>query len=215
MASFRNSLLIFGAPFINSKLLGSNKIIFISFELTPQSCKVGDLGITINGNLNKLTCREWKYYNGNTTFNYVISGDTSNNMEISFFKGNYKIDNLKIYYMDYNDIKNVKDKVTEVNISDKTKGDKIYASVETERDGYFVTTLPYDKGFNIKVDGKKVDYEKVNTAYVGFKLSKGKHNIVIEYIAPFKKLGLIMSFIGVVIYVLYYHKNLLKFIKKK
>ena len=192
-----------------------NKIIFISFELTPQSCKVGDLGITINGNLNKLTCREWKYYNGNTTFNYVISGDTSNNMEISFFKGNYKIDNLKIYYMDYNDIKNVKDKVTEVNISDKTKGDKIYASVETERDGYFVTTLPYDKGFNIKVDGKKVDYEKVNTAYVGFKLSKGKHNIVIEYIAPFKKLGLIMSFIGVVIYVLYYHKNLLKFIKKK
>ncbi len=192
-----------------------NKIIFISFELTPQSCKVGDLGITINGNLNKLTCREWKYYNGNTTFNYVVSGDTSNNMEISFFKGNYKIDNLKIYYMDYNDIKDVKDKVTEVNISDKTKGDKIYASVETERDGYFVTTLPYDKGFNIKVDGKKVDYEKVNTAYVGFKLSKGKHNIVIEYIAPFKKLGLIMSFIGVVIYVLYYHKNLLKFIKKK
>ena len=192
-----------------------NKIIFISFELTPQSCKVGDLGITINGNLNKLTCREWKYYNGNTTFNYVISGDTSNNMEISFFKGNYKIDNFKIYYMDYNDIKNVKDKVTEVNISDKTKGDKIYASVETEKDGYFVTTLPYDKGFNIKVDGKKVDYEKVNTAYVGFKLSKGKHNIVIEYTAPFKNLGLIMSFIGVVIYILYYHKNLLKFIKKK
>ena len=192
-----------------------NKIIFISFNLTPQSCRVGDLGITINGNLNKLTCKEWKYYNGNTTFNYVISGDTSNKVEVSFFKGMYKIDNLKIYYMDYSDIKDVNNKVTEVNISDKTKGDKIYASVETEKDGYFVTTLPYDKGFKIKVDGKEVSYEKVNTSYVGFKLPKGKHNIVIEYKAPFKILGLIMSFMGLVIYVLVFHKNLLKFIKKK
>ena len=193
-----------------------NKIIFVSFDVSPQSCKVGDLGITINGNLNKLTCKEWKYYNGNTTFNYVISGDTSNKVEVSFFKGTYKIENLKIYYMDYNDIKNINDKVTEVNISDKTKGDKIYASVETEKDGYFVTTLPYDKGFNIKVDGKKIDYEKVNTAYLGFKLSKGKHNIIIEYKAPFKTLGLIISIIGIVLYIGFYHRNLiLKLMKKK
>ena len=192
-----------------------NKILFVSFNLEPQSCKVGDLLVNINGNTNKLTCREWKYYNGNTTFNYVISGDTSNKVEVTFSKGIYKIDNLKIYYMDYNDIKDINKKVTKVDIDSKTKGDKIYASVETEKDGYFVTTLPYDKGFTIKVDNKKIDYEKVNTAYVGFKISKGKHNIVIEYKAPFKIIGLIMSFIGIIVYILFYHKNLIKNIKKK
>lgn len=192
-----------------------NKILFVSFNLEPQSCKVGDLLVNINGNTNKLTCREWKYYNGNTTFNYVISGDTSNKVEVTFSKGMYKIDNLKIYYMDYNDIKDINKKVTKVDIDSKTKGDKIYASVETEKDGYFVTTLPYDKGFTIKVDNKKVDYEKVNIAYVGFKISKGKHNIVIEYKAPFKIVGLIMSFIGIIVYILFYHKNLIKNIKKK
>lgn len=192
-----------------------NKILFVSFNLEPQSCKVGDLLVNINGNTNKLTCREWKYYNGNTTFNYVISGDTSNKVEVTFSKGMYKIDNLKIYYMDYNDIKDINKKVTKVSIDSKTKGDKIYASVETEKDGYFVTTLPYDKGFTIKVDNKKIDYEKVNTAYVGFKISKGKHNIVIEYKAPFKIIGLIMSFIGIIMYILFYHKNLIKNIKKK
>lgn len=192
-----------------------NKILFVSFNLEPQSCKVGDLLVNINGNTNKLTCREWKYYNGNTTFNYVISGDTSNKAEVTFSKGIYKIDNLKIYYMDYNDIKDINKKVTKVDIDSKTKGDKIYASVETEKDGYFVTTLPYDKGFTIKVDNKKIDYEKVNTAYVGFKISKGKHNIVIEYKAPFKIVGLIMSFIGIIVYILFYHKNLIKNIKKK
>lgn len=192
-----------------------NKILFVSFNLEPQSCKVGDLLVNINGNTNKLTCREWKYYNGNTTFNYVISGDTSNKVEVTFSKGIYKIDNLKIYYMDYNDIKDINKKVTKVDIDSKTKGDKIYASVEAEKDGYFVTTLPYDKGFTIKVDNKKIDYEKVNTAYVGFKISKGKHNIVIEYKAPFKIVGLIMSFIGIIVYILFYHKNLIKNIKKK
>lgn len=192
-----------------------NKILFVSFNLEPQSCKVGDLLVNINGNTNKLTCREWKYYNGNTTFNYVISGDTSNKVEVTFSKGMYKIDNLKIYYMDYNDIKDINKKVIKVSIDSKTKGDKIYASVETEKDGYFVTTLPYDKGFTIKVDNKKIDYEKVNIAYVGFKISKGKHNIVIEYKAPFKIIGLIMSFIGIIVYILFYHKNLIKNIKKK
>lgn len=192
-----------------------NKILFVSFNLEPQSCKVGDLLVNINGNTNKLTCREWKYYNGNTTFNYVISGDTSNKVEVTFSKGMYKIDNLKIYYMDYNDIKDINKKVTKVDIDSKTKGDKIYASVETEKDGYFVTTLPYDKGFTIKVDNKKIDYEKVNIAYVGFKISKGKHNIVIEYKAPFKIVGLIMSFIGIIVYILFYHNNLIKNIKKK
>lgn len=192
-----------------------NKILFVSFNLEPQSCKVGDLLVNINGNTNKLTCREWKYYNGNTTFNYVISGDTSNKVEVTFSKGIYKIDNLKIYYMDYNDIKDINKKVTKVDIDSKTKGDKIYASVEAEKDGYFVTTLPYDKGFTIKVNNKKIDYEKVNTAYVGFKISKGKHNIVIEYKAPFKTVGLIMSFGGIIVYILFYHKNLIKNIKKK
>ena len=187
-----------------------NKILFVSFNLEPQSCKVGDLLVNINGNTNKLTCREWKYYNGNTTFNYVISGDTSNKVEVTFSKGMYKIDNLKIYYMDYNDIRDINKKVTKVDIDSK-----IYASVETEKDGYFVTTLPYDKGFTIKVDNKKIDYEKVNTAYVGFKISKGKHNIVIEYKAPFKIIGLIMSFIGIIVYILFYHNNLIKNIKKK
>ena len=77
-----------------TKEISNNKILFVSFELEPQSCKVGDLLVSINGNANKLTCKEWKYYNGNTTFNYVISGDTSNKVEVTFLKGIYKIDNL-------------------------------------------------------------------------------------------------------------------------
>ena len=56
-----------------------------------------------------------------------------------------------------------------------------------KKDGYFVTSIPFDKGFKITVDNKKIKPLKINKAFLGFKLEEGKHNISIEYIAPYQK----------------------------
>ena len=65
---------------------------------------------------------------------------------------------------------------------------------------YFVTSIPYDKGFTIKVDNKVISYEKVDKAFVGFPITKGKHDISIVYTAPGLKYGLIFSITGFIIY---------------
>jgi uncharacterized membrane protein YfhO len=104
--------------------------------------------------------------------------------------------------MSYNDIKDVNKKVTKVNIDSKIKDNKIYASVDAIKDGYFITTIPYDKGFTIKVDDKTVDYEIVNKAFIGFKISKGHHNIEMVYHAPLKRIGTIFSIIGIVLFII-------------
>ncbi len=179
-----------------------DKILFISFDLEPQKCSKGDLAIKINDELNTLTCYNWKYYNGNTSFNYVLSESYRDNIELTFIKGKYVISNLSIYYMSYNDIKDVNKKVTKVNIDSKIKDNKIYASVDAIKDGYFITTIPYDKGFTIKVDDKTVDYEIVNKAFIGFKISKGHHNIEMVYHAPLKRIGTIFSIIGIVLFII-------------
>lgn len=186
-----------------------NKIIFIKFDiLESQPCAVGDQLIRINNVTNKLTCSEWKYYNKNEEFTYTISSKNTDSLNLIFNKGNYKISNIKFYYMDYSEIDNVRNNFTEVNINrNNTKGDNIYASVEALDNGYFVTTIPYEKGFSIKVDGKETEYEKVNTAFVGFKIEKGKHNIEIEYSAPYKKVGLISSVIGIILMILIAFKD--------
>ena len=101
-----------------------------------------------------------------------------------------------------NDIQDINKNVTRVNIDNKTIGDKIYANVNVEKDGYFVTTIPYDKGFTIKVDNNKIDYEIVNKAFVGFKINKGYHNVEISYRSPGKLIGIIFSSIGIVIYLI-------------
>ena len=202
----KNSKMIINVPDV-----AKGKILFVSFNLSNnQSCGIGDMAISINGNINKKTCSEWKYYNDNDTFTYVISNSNLDEVTVNFLKGEYHIDNLKLYYMSYDDIKDVNNKVTKVNIN-KVDGDNIYASVNTFKDGYFVTSLPYDKGYIVYVDGKKVETEMVNTFALGFKLDKGNHNIKITYNSPFKNIGIILSILGIVLYIF----DNYKIIKKK
>lgn len=202
----RNSKLIIDVP---SDAKG--KILFVSFNLSnSQSCSIGDMAISINGNINKKTCNEWKYYNGNDSFTYVISDKDLNSVTVEFLKGEYHIDNLRLYYISYDDIKDINKNITKVNI-DKIDGDNIYTSVNNIEDGYFVTSLPYDKGYTVLVDGKKVETEIVNKYALGFKLDKGNHNIEISYKSPFKNIGIILSIVGIVLFIF----NNYKIIKKK
>lgn len=202
----KNSKMIINVPDV-----AKGKILFISFNLlNSQCCDIGDMAISINGNINKKTCSEWKYYNDNDTFTYVISNSNLDEVTVNFLKGEYHIDNLKLYYMSYDDIKNINNNITKVNI-DMIDGDNIHASVNTYKEGYFVTSLPYDKGYTVYVDGKKVNTEIVNTFALGFKLDKGKHDIKITYSSPFKNISIILSILGIVLYIF----NNYKIIKKK
>ena len=71
--------------------------------------------------------------------------------------------------------------------------------VTTSKDGYLVTSYPYEKGYEIYIDGKKQDVEIVNKAFVGCKIKKGSHIITIQFHAPFKKLGLCISILSIMI----------------
>ena len=54
---------------------------------------------------------------------------------------------------------------------------KITSTINVDTDGYLVTSIPYDRGFTIKIDEKIVEKEIVNTAFLGAKIRKGNHKI--------------------------------------
>lgn len=180
-----------------------DKIIFIRFKVLESApCSSGDTAITIEGTKNKLTCTEWKYHNQNYQFDYIISNNTSNILHISFLKGEYKISDIEMWALDYKDIENVKDDIDEfIFDNEETKGDVIKGTIDVSQDGYFVTSIPYDEGFKITVDGTRIDYEKVNVSFLGFKIDAGHHEIVIEYEAPLKKLSICLSAIGILLFI--------------
>lgn len=90
------------------------------------------------------------------------------------------------------------------------KGDRLSGSIDVTSDnGWLVTTIPYDKGWRVKVDGEKVSTTNVNLGFIGFPLAKGKHTIEFSYSTPYSKEGFIISGFSILIFILALrHKNL-------
>ena len=61
-------------------------------------------------------------------------------------------------------------------------------------------TIPFDKGWKAKVDGKDTEIKLVTFGMSGVSLEKGKHQVMIYYEAPYFKLGSMVSGISFLIF---------------
>ena len=181
----------------------SNQILIIKFNMDyVENCKVGDTYIKINGVSNLLTCKGWKYHNKNYTFEYVISDKNIKDLDIVMSKGTFHISNVKAYTLDYNYVKDLNKNHDNLLIDkNKTKGDVISGKINVSNPGYLSLSIPYDKGYTIYVDNKKVPSEVVNKYFLGFKIDKGYHNVKIIYKAPLLNYGKVLSLIGIFIFI--------------
>lgn len=60
--------------------------------------------------------------------------------------------------------------------------------------GLLFTSIPYDDGWSVYVDGKEYQVDKVGNAFIALKLAAGAHIIEFKYFPPGLKLGLILTF---------------------
>ena len=67
-----------------------------------MNCGKTELTIRVNDVQNKLTCKQWKYYNEYTIFDYVFPD--INSFKLSFDNGNYLIGDFTFYLIDYNSL---------------------------------------------------------------------------------------------------------------
>ncbi|MDO5568888.1 MAG: YfhO family protein [bacterium] len=170
-------------------------VIMLSFDIDDTSCDNEDLTITINDSTNVLTCKDWLYYNNNKTFHYVLSNHNKK-LKIDIGKGTYNISNLIIKTFNYNQLVNSTQNIEEFNIK-SIYNNTIKGNIDIKNSGYFMITLGYDKGYTILVDGKERPYQKLSTAFIGLPLDKGYHEIEIIYNAPYKRIGMILSILGI------------------
>lgn len=73
----------------------------------------------------------------------------------------------------------------------------IKGEINVTEDGLFYTSIPYEKGWTAKVDGEKVDITPVGNAMLAFELTKGDHEIELNYIPDGFILGLSLTSIGI------------------
>lgn len=71
----------------------------------------------------------------------------------------------------------------------------------TEGKELMFTTIPYDKGWNVYVDGKKVETTEVLGSLLAFEIDTGYHEISMKYFPKEYGLGIAVSAVGILIIV--------------
>lgn len=100
------------------------------------------------------------------------------------------------------------------------KLDDYLLNVTTASDGYYkgtinipedkivFTSIPYDEGWTLKVDGKAAPYFAIGEAFIGFELLPGEHEIELSYMPRGLKTGILISIISwILILVIIFNNN--------
>lgn len=73
----------------------------------------------------------------------------------------------------------------------------IKGSVSASEDCVFYTSVPYDEGWSVTVDGEKVDiYDLADETFIAFDLSEGEHEIEMHYSPKGLMAGVCISFVA-------------------
>ncbi len=72
-------------------------------------------------------------------------------------------------------------------------GGKMEGTINSNRDGLFYTSIPYEKGWRAYVDGEEVDITPIGNCMLAFDITKGEHEIVLKYLPHGFIPGLIVS----------------------
>ncbi len=69
-------------------------------------------------------------------------------------------------------------------------------SVTAVEDGILITSIPYESGWTITVDGEEVEPVKVLDSLIGIEVSEGAHTITMKFFPDYFKLGIAVSILG-------------------
>ena len=181
---------------------GQKQILFLRFRV-DNAHPNKDVAVWINGIRNKLSAKDHVYYNENKIFTYAVPlKDGEDNISVTFGKGKYRLRHVQAYLGSLPERSELLYQ-SEIQVDKKqTEDNVIQGTIRVKKDGWFITSIPYDKHFKSYIDGKETEIQKVNTAFLGCKIESGNHEVKIIYHAPGTTTGKVLSLIGIAGFVL-------------
>lgn len=80
----------------------------------------------------------------------------------------------------------------------KFNPNQVAGNITTTRTGILTSSIPYSSGWTATVNGKKATIIRTNQAFVGIRLPKGTHHVVLHYHIPGLQLGAMVSLVGLI-----------------
>ena len=188
--------------------INKNEKASITFEINKENTGIlyaylssksnKKVNIKLNGkNITDETNQNDYYYNilelKETDFQPII-------LEVELLEDTLKIENYMFYTLDLNRFNNAINILKQNEKLEITSYDKnqIEAQINVAESRILYTSIPYDKAIKIEVDGKKTEPLKALDTLISLKLDKGFHKITIKYELPGLKIGIVLSIIGII-----------------
>jgi len=128
------------------------------------------------------------YCTAGTTIKLTANDETS----IQGYVYALNSDNMNAFY------EIMKDKCMEILEYDDTH---IKASITAAKESTLFTTIPYEKGWKVKVDGVAIETHAFKDAFLSFEVEEGTHMITFEYFPYGLKTGIFITVVSILIFV--------------
>ena len=188
----------------NYKLDGGSK----ELTVTLDNAKKDNIYLYVGGsNMTSFTVND-KYHSITSDEYYVLDlgnlMDDKVNVRMTFDKEDDGFIYFYAYYLNKDSFEKFYSKIKEDMLTVTSYNDtKINGKITVSEDKTLFTTISYDDGWSIYVDGKKVKTYKTLTAFLSCDIKRGTHDIKMIYYPKKMKEGLIVSMISLVIFIMY------------
>lgn len=158
------------------------------------------------------------YINGEYRSNYFLyenfsieylgtysEGDTFQ-LKLKLLENAVYFKEAQFYYADMNALAQFSEAMQERNSATeltRTSGDTLELTVNAAEDSVLFTTIPAEEGWTVLIDGKEAKWTTtMDGALLAVPVSAGEHKIVLDFFPAGMTLGLVLTALGVVMFVL-------------
>ena len=129
---------------------------------------------------------------------WLEAGET---VKLSSETSGQKID-CDVYRFDYEALSEAYNVLSESGLTlTKWTDTEVEGTVQAEEDGILMTSIPYDEGWTVYVDGSAVKPEKVKDTFLGISLTAGEHSIRLSFFPKGLKAGMAISGVSLLLFI--------------
>lgn len=139
---------------------------------------------------------------GMNNVNFTIDYKNTDTLCMYFQKGTYQIGNLHYESSSEDAI----DEVYQSGISEKSflqmdtyENNLITGTIETEKDSFLLFMIPFDKNWELYVDGKEAQLQQVDYGFMGSRIAAGNHVIKLDYVPDSNAIPVYISIVGIIL----------------
>ena len=145
------------------------------------------------------------YYSEWSSYKTFQVGESNSSEHLVELKGTVnrdrKIEGV-FYYLDMNEFRSVMDEISRHQVhTSELKDGYVRCEYTASGDEELLLTVPYDCGWQIYVNGEKVDARRLQQIFTGIRVSEGENVIEMKFRLPGLKKGALLSAFGILLYV--------------